>query len=98
MQLPAPRMWTKCPSMKRTKLERSPDNLAAGLEQRREYVEMVKLLAAINEVNDARRRATNFRVPFCCRRDGGIVRVGQPLNALARHRVLKNSATTVVQP
>src|SRR5262245_4262539 len=66
MQLPAPSMWTKCPSMKRTKFERFPDNSAAGIEQRRVYVEIVKLLAPIYEVFDARRRATYFRVLFGC--------------------------------
>lgn len=58
---------------------------------------MVKLLAAIYEVFDARRRAADFRVFSYCGRDGGIVGVGQPPNALARHGLGKNNEAAVIQ-
>ena len=58
---------------------------------------MVKLLAAIYEVFDARRRAADFRVFSYCGRDGGIVGGGQPANALARHGLGKNNEAAVIQ-
>src|SRR5215467_9520137 len=65
VQFPAARISMKRPSMKRTKLERAPDNLAACLEQRREYVQRIKLLAAIHKVVNPRRCATDFDVHLC---------------------------------
>src|SRR3954462_16021421 len=67
MHFPAARMSMKCTSMKRTKLKRTPDNLAACLEQWRQYVKRIKLLAAIHKVVNPRRCATDFDVHVCRR-------------------------------
>ena len=65
------------PRVQRTELERSADDAAARLEQRRKYVEGVELGATIHEIVHLRRGAADLDVVAGRRRHGGGVCVGQ---------------------